>query len=101
MAEEGSGGGSGGGMLAEEAGLIPRTFVHLFERIAEVEGARRAGREVTFTCSCSLLEIYLEQLSDLLASPGGSAARVALREDRAGGVLLEGLTQHTVTSAAR
>ena len=48
--------------LTEGCGLIPRTLTHLFARIAELEGARRAGRQVSFTCSASLLEIYQEQV---------------------------------------
>lgn len=48
--------------LPDAAGLIPRTFCHLFSRIAELEGTARPGREVAFTVSCALLELYKEQV---------------------------------------
>lgn len=56
--------GGSTGALPDGAGLIPRTFAHLFERMAALEGAtgKRPGREVDFTVSCSLLEIYKEQV---------------------------------------
>lgn len=44
------------------AGLMPRIFAHLFERISEIDRACRAGREAAFTVSCSLLEVYQEQV---------------------------------------
>jgi hypothetical protein len=78
--------------LCEGAGLIPRIFLSLFERIAELEGAKRAGREVSFALSCSLLEIYKEQLTDLMAP----SQRLVLREDKHGEVVVEGLSGHPV-----
>lgn len=49
-------------VLPEGAGLIPRTFAHLFHRICELEGERRQGREVSFSVSVALFEIYKEQV---------------------------------------
>lgn len=43
------------------AGLIPRILAHLFSQISQLQQEQRVGREVTFSVSCALLEIYKEQ----------------------------------------
>lgn len=55
---------SGSAIYPEQAGLIPRLFRHLFARISELEAGRtsggraaRPGRSVTFSASCSMLEV--------------------------------------------
>jgi kinesin family protein 15 len=55
---------------------------------------QRAGREVKFICRCSMLEIYRENITDLL-QPG--AARLHLREDIKRGVYVEALAQEQVS----
>ena len=52
----------------EEAGLIPRLFRYLFNRIGEMEGSQRGGREIKFVCSCSMLEIYQEVGPECMAA---------------------------------
>ena len=64
-----------GAQLPAAAGLIPRTFQHLFARMRELEGGQgRPGRSVSFSLSCSLLEIYKEQVRR-----AGSSAACSLR----------------------
>ncbi|KAL4429576.1 hypothetical protein ABPG77_008625 [Micractinium sp. CCAP 211/92] len=81
--------------LPDGAGLIPRTFAYLFRRISDLEEGLRQGREVSFAVSVALVEIYKEQITDLLGTPG--CERVQLREDKQAGVFLEGVGWHAVT----
>ena len=62
-----------------------------------------AGECVQYECRLSMLEIYREELRDLLLPPGaGAAPRLAVREGGSGGggVFVEGLTQESVGDAA-
>ncbi len=59
--------GQADGALPEQAGLVPRMFVRLFERIRAAEAEPREGRALTFLCRVSCLEIHQEVLTDLLA----------------------------------
>ena len=68
--------GAGQEGLPEGAGLIPRAFEHLFSRIAQLEGAPRPGRQISFSVSVALLEIYTEQVRGGVAAStqaGGQA----------------------------
>ncbi|KAL5215716.1 hypothetical protein ABZP36_007117 [Zizania latifolia] len=48
-----------------ERGLAPRVFEQLFSRIKEEQG-KHENKELTYHCVCSFLEIYNEQITDLL-----------------------------------
>lgn len=63
---EGSGGGAGGGAssgLPPGAGVIPRTFRQIFDAIG-------ASADQTFLVRASMLEIYNEEIRDLLSKVG-------------------------------
>ena len=49
--------------------------------------------------TCSYLEVYQEQLTDLLR-PGVAAGKLAIREDLRAGVFVEGLTEEPTYSGA-
>eukprot|EP00854_Cymbomonas_tetramitiformis_P002252 gene2252-2969_t len=71
-------------------GLIPRISEGIFNpEVPAGEGMVLAKVEL------QMLEIYNEQVRDLLAGPGGSSV-VKVREDPASGPYVEGLTKHTV-----
>lgn len=77
-----------GNELSKDAGLTPRIFEYLFRRINEVrllyvfftelllinrlnvmnvkEEERRREEKLKYICKCSFLEIYNEQITDLL-----------------------------------
>ncbi|XP_070574657.1 kinesin-like protein KIF15 [Ptychodera flava] len=78
----------------ELRGVIPRSFEYLFNLISRER--ERHGENVEFLCKCSFLEIYNEQIYDLLdtASPG-----LHLREDIRKGVFVDGLIEQTVSSS--
>ncbi|XP_042328737.1 kinesin-like protein KIF3C [Sceloporus undulatus] len=68
---------------AEQRGLLPRAFEHLFTAIA------RSGPQQRYLVRASYLEIYQEEVRDLLAAAG--PRRVELKESPEAGVYLKGL----------
>ncbi|XP_047668229.1 kinesin-like protein KIF15-A isoform X3 [Tachysurus fulvidraco] len=79
----------------ELRGVIPRSFEYLFFLInREVE--KSAGAK-NFLCKCSFIEIYNEQIFDLLDS---ASASLFLREDIKKGVFVEGAVEKYAASAA-
>ncbi|CAA0807566.1 Phragmoplast orienting kinesin 2 [Striga hermonthica] len=76
-------------------GMTPRIFEFLFARISAEEESRRDER-LKYKCKCSFLEIYNEQITDLLDP---SSTNLMLREDMQKGVYVENLSEfevHTV-----
>ncbi|KAK6304480.1 hypothetical protein J4Q44_G00250660 [Coregonus suidteri] len=79
----------------DQRGVIPRSFEYLFFLInREVERSENAK---SFLCKCSFIEIYNEQIYDLLDS---ASASLFLRENIKKGVFVEGAVEKFVTSAA-
>ncbi|MCI4376907.1 hypothetical protein PGIGA_G00193830 [Pangasianodon gigas] len=79
----------------ELRGVIPRSFEYLFFLLSrEVE--KSAGAK-SFLCKCSFIEIYNEQIFDLLDS---ASASLFLREDIKKGVFVEGAVEKYAASAA-
>ncbi|KAM4821268.1 kinesin-like protein KIF15 [Thomomys bottae] len=76
-------------------GLIPRSFEYLFSLIDREK--EKAGDGKTFLCKCSFIEVYNEQIYDLLDS---AAAGLYLREHIKKGVFVVGAAEQVVTSAA-
>ncbi|XP_040915830.1 kinesin-like protein KIF15-A isoform X2 [Toxotes jaculatrix] len=78
----------------ELRGLIPRSFEYLFFLInREVE---RSAQSKSFLCKCSFIEIYNEQIYDLLDT---ASASLFLRENIKKGVFVEGAVEKFVNSA--
>lgn len=80
------------GNLSEDCGITPRIFEYLFSRISKEEESRVQER-LTYSCKCSFLEIYNEQITDLLEP---SSTNLQLREDLKKGVYVENLSEHSV-----
>ncbi|KAL5574549.1 hypothetical protein UlMin_016248 [Ulmus minor] len=76
-------------------GMTPRVFEYLFSRIQKEKEARR-DEKLKFICKCSFLEIYNEQILDLLDP---SSINLQIREDVKKGVYVENLKEIEVTSA--
>ena len=57
--------GGGGGKLPAAAGIIPRTFRQIFDAIG-------ASQDQTFLVRASMLEIYNEEIRDLLSKVGAA-----------------------------
>ncbi|XP_018491783.1 kinesin-like protein KIN-12C isoform X2 [Raphanus sativus] len=80
------------GSLGEDCGVTARIFEYLFSRIKMEEEGRR-DEKLRFSCKCSFLEIYNEQITDLLEP---SSTNLQLREDFGKGVYVENLVEHNV-----
>eukprot|EP00892_Ulva_mutabilis_P001902 jgi/Ulvmu1/11712/UM008_0123.1 len=76
-------------------GLAPRVFQQIFQAIENKEGEQQ-GDQLQYTCRCSFLQIYNEQISDLLL-PGDKSLQ--LRFDNNTGVYVEGLSEQVVVNA--
>ncbi|XP_049573321.1 kinesin-like protein KIF18A [Syngnathus scovelli] len=73
----------------DEPGVMYRTMEDLFKRMDD------AKEEKEFSVAVSYLEVYNEQIRDLLANAGP----LAVREDSGKGVVVQGLTLHQPKSA--
>lgn len=80
------------GCLDEDIGVIPRAMQDIFERI------EKNSNQTEFVVKCSFMELYQEQLYDLLSTKPKEESVVELREDRSG-VFFVGLTEERVRSA--
>ncbi|XP_058101445.1 kinesin-like protein KIN-12E [Magnolia sinica] len=80
--------------LSEDCGMTPRIFEYLFMQIREEEENRRDER-LKYSCKCSFLEIYNEQITDLLEP---ASTNLQLREDMKKGVHVENLKEYKVTT---
>ncbi|EGD73006.1 Kif3b protein, partial [Salpingoeca rosetta] len=76
--------------VPEKRGIIPNSFAHIFGQISKAEGNAR------FLVRCSYLEIYCEDVVDLL---GDVSKKLDIKEHPESGVFVQGLTQKIVKSA--
>ncbi|KAL7596081.1 hypothetical protein Lser_V15G29500 [Lactuca serriola] len=79
---------------SDQQGLTPRVFERLFFRITE-EQNKHADKQLMYQCRCSFLEIYNEQITDLLDPV---QRNLQIREDTKTGVYVENLTEESVCS---
>lgn len=79
-------------------GIIPRAIAHIFARCRELKEER--GTSWNFNIKGSFIEIYNEDLLDLLSGDGtGSKAMVQIREDKQGHIIWEGLREVNVKNS--
>ncbi|XP_039139825.1 kinesin-like protein KIN-12F [Dioscorea cayenensis subsp. rotundata] len=81
---------------SSDRGMTPRIFEFLFARIKAEEESRR-DEKLKYNCKCSFLEIYNEQITDLLDP---LSTNLLLREDLRKGVYVENLTEFEVESVS-
>ncbi|OMO75912.1 hypothetical protein CCACVL1_15994 [Corchorus capsularis] len=81
-------------LSSDQQGLTPRVFERLFARINE-EQIKHADKQLKYQCRCSFLEIYNEQITDLLDP---NQRNLQIREDVKSGVYVENLTEEYVNS---
>ncbi|XP_038901859.1 kinesin-like protein KIN-12D [Benincasa hispida] len=77
-------------------GITPRIFEFLFARI-HAEEEIRCDEKLKYNCKCSFLEIYNEQITDLLDP---SSTNLLLREDVKKGVYVENLSEFEVRTVS-
>ncbi|GMT19509.1 hypothetical protein PFISCL1PPCAC_10806 [Pristionchus fissidentatus] len=78
---------------AEMRGIIPNSFAHVFDHIA------KCGSERTFLVRVSYMEIYNEEVRDLLAKEG-QGQNLEIKERTDVGVYVKNLSTVTVSSAS-
>ncbi len=78
-----------GGTSPDLRGVIPNACAHIFEFV-------KASTDIEFLIRCSYLEIYSEEIRDLLAKDPKSAAKCEIKEDSQKGVFVKGLTDVVV-----
>ncbi|KAF3618567.1 Kinesin-like protein KIN12A [Capsicum annuum] len=81
-------------LTSDQQGLTPRVFQRLFERIKE-EQVKHSDKQLVYQCRCSFLEIYNEQITDLLDP---SQRNLQIREDVRTGVYVDNLTEECVST---
>lgn len=74
--------------FTSRTGLIPRTFHTIFERAEQLR--QSSGPGATWECRLSFLELYNEEIIDLLA---GSAVQIAIREEKDGRIIWSGVRE--------
>ncbi|KAG0558177.1 hypothetical protein KC19_10G010000 [Ceratodon purpureus] len=79
---------------SDDRGLTPRVLESLFARIQEEEMIN-ADKQLLYQCRCSFLEIYNEQITDLLEP---SQRNLLIREDTKTGVYVDSLSEEFVSS---
>lgn len=80
--------------LSDNTGLIPRFMNDLFFNLEKQRKASQSSSQ--FTLQASFLEVYGEDVHDLLDP---SRTSLPLREDASGGVVCAGLTHRSVSTA--
>ncbi|KAI5059874.1 hypothetical protein GOP47_0024294 [Adiantum capillus-veneris] len=75
--------------LSSDCGITPRIFEYLFSRV-EMEEASCRQDQLIFTCKCSFLEIYNEQITDLLEP---TSTNLQIHENPKKGVYVENLKE--------
>lgn len=74
----------------DQGGIIPNTFAHIFNHIANEK------RELTFAVHVTFLEIYNENVRDLLLGPDKKPTNLEVREHADFGVFVEDLSGYLV-----
>ena len=87
-----------GSSVDPHMGIIPRAVAQIFSGIKQNQG--RSGA-IQYSAKASFIEIYNEDLIDLLAdADGDSRPHVQIREDKGGNIIWTGLREVRVNSVA-
>ncbi|CAJ0941670.1 unnamed protein product, partial [Mesorhabditis belari] len=78
----------------EKPGIIPNSFAHIFDHISKCE------HDITFLVRVSFLEIYNEEIRDLLAKDG-NGTQLEIKERPDVGVYVNKLSTVTVSNASQ
>lgn len=74
------------GTMNEDIGVIPRAVTEIFDTIDNMP-------DYNCNVSCSFMELYQEQLYDLLATTSREQSVVDIREDNARGIFVSNLLE--------
>jgi kinesin family protein 11 len=79
------------GTYSDFAGIIPRVLYKLFDRLGKGEGDN--------SVKCSFIELYNEELRDLLAPDDTQKVKIFDSANGKGGVVVQGMEESYITSA--
>ncbi|KAL9648938.1 hypothetical protein ABK040_008318 [Willaertia magna] len=74
-------------------GILPLTIIDLFRMM------ERSRNEKSYKVTVSFLEVYNEQIFDLLAPEGNKSSNHEIREDKVKGIIVSGLSEHLCQNA--
>ena len=79
------------GILSDDAGIIPRTLYSLFHKLEETES----------TVKCSFIELYNEELRDLLSADDNTKLKIFENEKKGHpGTMVQGMEETYIDSAS-
>ncbi|KAI3124132.1 hypothetical protein CBS147326_8361 [Penicillium roqueforti] len=79
------------GILSDDAGIIPRTLYALFRKLEDTES----------TVKCSFIELYNEELRDLLSYDDSTKLKIFENEKKGGhGTMVQGMEETYIDSAS-
>ena len=79
------------GILSDDAGIIPRTLYSLFNKLAETDS----------TVKCSFIELYNEELRDLLSADDNTKLKIFENEKKGhAGTMVQGMEETYIDSAS-
>ncbi|CAG2102543.1 unnamed protein product [Medioppia subpectinata] len=86
------------GSTSEEKGIIPRAVEHLFNGINERQREARERREPIpeFKVNAQFLELYNEDIIDLLSDERSKHSQIKIHEDSSGGIYINGVNTKSV-----
>lgn len=73
-----------------KTGIIPRALKDIFGKIEEMESS-------LVTVTCSFMELYQENLYDLLSGKEKDQSVCEIREDSTKGIIITGLSELSIT----
>ncbi|WCJ33032.1 Kinesin motor family protein [Euphorbia peplus] len=79
---------------SSEQGVVPRIFQLLFSEIQKAQESSQ-GKQINYQCRCSFIEIYNDQVGDLLDPV---QRNLEIRDDLKNGLHVENLTEEYVSS---
>ncbi|KAL7618898.1 hypothetical protein Lser_V15G02121 [Lactuca serriola] len=88
---EGEGGKSKNGEFHEDVGVIPRAVEQLFDTLE--------AQKAEYSMKVTYIELYNEEITDLLATDEKLKKHISLMEDGKGAVFMRGLEEELVNSA--
>ncbi|KAK6058198.1 kinesin motor domain protein [Cooperia oncophora] len=87
-----------GAISEHEVGVIPRALAHVFRRVSDLkQEARESGiLEPTFDVAVQFIELYNEEIIDLLSNDRSSSLNIRIHEDTRGEIYLHGVATKQV-----
>ena len=83
--------------IVAEDGLLPRVFEEITTKAANINSGDQA---LTVTLQVAFVQLYREELQDLLPAAAGDTGDLLVREHPSKGVYIQNLSWHTITTVS-